>query len=292
MSTMVFQLLITGIAYGMIYSLVGIEYTLVWNSSGLLNFSHDKLITLGAYIFGGSMIIKMNLNNPVAIILTLAIMGVVGALLAAGVFNRLHSMRSNIFAIIGTVVLAKIISEFIRLFWGSGNMRVSGWLDKTYFVGGFAITSANIVIIVVAILLVAVLQAFFKFTKTGKAMRCVEQNKRAAALMGININRSICITTALSAMICAVIGFLVIPLVNISATMATTIGLKGFCSGVIGGFGYIPGAIAGGIFIGVVENLATIFIPAVYKDAVSFLLLIVFLLIKPTGFLGKHAQGR
>ncbi len=289
METMIVQLLISGIAYGLIYALVGIEYTLVWNSSGLLNFSHDKLITLGAYIFGGSMILQMNMAYPVAIIVSLAVMGAVGALLAAGVFNRLHSMRSNIFAIIGTVVLAKIISEFIRLFWGSGNMRVSGWLDQTYMVGKFAITSANIVICIVAVTLVVLLQIFFKFTKTGKAMRCVEQNKKAAALMGINVNKSICITTGISSIICAVIGFLIIPLVNISATMAATIGLKGFCAGVIGGFGYIPGAILGGIFIGLVENMATLFIPAVYKDAVSFILLIVFLVIRPSGFLGKRA---
>lgn len=286
---MVIQLLITGIAYGLIYSLVGIEYTLVWNSSGLLNFSHDRLITLGAYIFGGSMILSLNLNYPVAIIVTLAIMGCVGALLAMGVFNRLRSMRSNIFAIIGTVVLSKIIAEFIRLFWGSGNMRVPGWLSGTVRIGNFAITVANIVITVVAIVLVIVLQLFFKFTKSGKAIRCVQQNKKASALMGINVNRSICITTGISTIICAVVGLLVIPLVNISATMAITIGLKGFCAGVIGGFGYIPGAIVGGIFIGIIENLATLVIPAVYKDAVSFIFLIVFLVVKPTGFLGKRA---
>lgn len=289
MSTMAVQLLITGIAYGLIYALVGIEYTLVWNSSGLLNFSHDRLITLGAYIFGGTMIIKLNLAHPLAIIISLMIMGAVGAALAAGIFNRLYSMRSNIFAIIGTVVLSKIISEFIRLFWGSGNMRVSGWLSKTYLIGGFAVTQANVVIMVVAILAVVALELFARYTKPGKAMRCVEQNKKAAALMGINVNQSIMFTTAISAMLCGMIGLLVIPLVNISATMANTIGLKGFCSGVIGGFGYIPGAIVGGIFIGIVENMATMFIPNVYKDVVSFLLLIIFLVIKPTGFLGKHA---
>lgn len=289
MATMVIQLLITGIAYGLIYALVGIEYTLIWNASGLLNFSHDKLITLGAYIFGGSMIIRMNLQWPLAIILSLAIMGGVGAALAAGIFNRLYSMRSNIFAIIGTVVLAKIISEFNRLFWGNGNMRVSGWLSKVYFINGIAVTEANVVILFVAIAAVVLLEVFFKFTKPGKAMRCVEQNKRASELMGINVDRSIILTTALSAILCGLIGILVIPLVNISATMANTIGLKGFCAGVIGGFGYIPGAIVGGIFIGIAENIAMIFIPNVYKDVVSFILLIVFLLIKPSGFLGKRA---
>lgn len=289
MELMVIQLLITGVAYGLIYSLVGIEYTLVWNSSGLLNFSHDRLITLGAYVFGGSMIIQYNLDYPLAIILSLAVMGAVGAIIASQVFNRLYSMRSNIFAIIGTVVLSKIIAELIRLYWGSGNMRVSHWLDKTYMIGKVAVKQANVVICLVAIALVTLLELFSKYTRPGKAMRCVEQNKKAAKLMGINVDASICLTTAISAMICATIGLLVIPLVNISFTMAITIGLKGFCSGVIGGFGYIPGAILGGIFIGIVENLATLVIPPVYKDVVSFVFLIIFLLIKPSGFLGKKA---
>lgn len=289
MTLMIIQLLITGVAYGMIYSLVGIEYTLVWNSSGLLNFSHDRLITLGAYVFGGSMIIRYNLNYPLAIILSLAVMGAVGALIASQVFNRLYNMRSNIFAIIGTVVLSKIIAELIRLYWGSGNMRVSHWLDKTYMIGTVAVKQANVIICVVAIVLVILLELFAKYTRPGKAMRCVEQNKKAAYLMGIDVNASICLTTAISAMICATIGFLVTPLVNISFTMAIAIGLKGFCAGVIGGFGYIPGAILGGMFIGVVENLATIVIPPVYKDVVSFAFLILFLIIKPSGFLGKKA---
>lgn len=291
--TMLIQLLITGIAYGAIYALVGIEYTLVWNSSGLLNFSHDKLITLGAYIFGGSMIIKYNLDQPVAIVISLIIMGAVGGALAAGIFNRLYNMRSNLFAIIGTVVLSKIIAELLRLIWGPGNMRVQGWLSKVYVVeaGGnkYAVTQANIVILVVSIVAIVLLELLFKKTKVGKAMRCVEQNKKAAALMGIDVDKSIMITTGLSAVICGLIGLLVIPLVNISTTMAVTIGLKGFCSGVIGGFGYIPGAIVGGVFIGIVENIATMFIPNVYKDVVSFLLLIVFLVIKPSGFLGNRA---
>ena len=107
--------------------------------------------------------------------------------------------------------------------------------------------------------------------------------------MGINVSQNICITTGISAIICATIGLLTIPLFTISTTMATSIGLKGFSAGVIGGFGYIPGVIAGGIFIGIVENLAVTVLPAVYKDVVSFVLLIIFLLVKPSGFLGKRA---
>ena len=138
-----------------------------------------------------------------------------------------------------------------------------------------SLQEANVIICVVSAIVVAALQCFLTFTKTGKAMRCVAQNKKAATLMGINVSQNICITTGISAIICATIGFLTIPLFTISTTMAASIGLKGFSAGVVGGFGYIPGVIVGGIFIGIVENLAVAVLPAVYKDVVSFALLIL-----------------
>jgi branched-chain amino acid transport system permease protein len=132
------------------------------------------------------------------------------------------------------------------------------------------------------------LQLFFKTTKMGKAMRCVQQNKTAATLMGINVTSNINLTIAISAVICSAIGIMVIPLFTIDLTIANMIGLKGFASGVIGGFGYLPGAILGGIVIGIVENLSTLVIPTLYKDCVAFVLLIVFLLVKPSGLLGHR----
>ena len=126
-------------------------------------------------------------------------------------------------------------------------------------------------------------------TKTGKAMRCVSQNKKAAELMGINVKQNIRITGAISAVICMIIGFMVIPLYNVSLNMASMIGLKGFASGVVGGFGYLPGCIVGGILVGLIESMSAFVIPSVYKDAVAFLVLIVFLMVKPSGILGKKA---
>ena len=116
-------------------------------------------------------------------------------------------------------------------------------------------------------------------------MRCVAQNKTAAASMGIDIDRSINITTGLSCVICGIIGVLTIPLFTISLTMSNMIGLKGWAAGIVGGFGYIPGTILGGLLIGVVESLAILVIPTVYKDIVAFVFLIVVLLIRPGGFM-------
>ncbi len=283
------QLLVSGLAMGFIYALVGIEYTLVWNSTGLLNFSHDKLIMLGAYLFGGTFVLGMGFSNPLAIVLAFVIMGLIGVLIANGIFNPLRTMQSMIFAVMGTMILGRIIKEACRLIWGPAPFAISGWLSGNIRIGKISISNANIIICLVSLLVVIGLQLFLNFTKTGKAMRCVAQNKKAAALMGINVTQNICITTAVSAIICSIIGILIIPLFNVSTTMSNSIGLKGFSAGVIGGFGYLPGAIIGGIIIGIVENLAVMVLPAVYKDVVSFVLLILFLLVKPTGLLGKRA---
>ena len=143
------------------------------------------------------------------------------------------------------------------------------------------------IIIVVSIIIVAALQVFFYHTKTGKAMRCVQQNKTASTLMGINVTSNINFTIALSAVICSCIGMLVVSLFSVSLTMSSMIGLKGFAAGVVGGFGSFPGAIIGGIVIGVVENISTLVIPPLYKDCISFVLMIVFMLVRPQGILGK-----
>lgn len=280
------QLIVSGIAMGFIYALVGIEYTLIWNASGVLNFSHDKLITLGAYIFGGTYIIGLGMGYVPGIILSLIAVALIGLVIARVIFIPLRNM-TMIYTIMATVMLGKIIIEFVRLFWGPVPFSVPGFLIGTVKVGGVVISIANIAIIVVAALCVGALQLFLYKTKPGKAMRCVAQNRNASQLMGIDVKHVMMITVAISMMICCLIGLLVSPLLNISTTMSNMIGLKGFAAGVIGGFGYLPGAIIGGLVIGIIENLASMVLPSVYKDIVAFVLLVAFLLISPKGLTGK-----
>lgn len=280
------QLIVSGIAMGFIYALVGIEYTLIWNASGVLNFSHDQLITLGAYIFGGTYIIGLGMGYVPGIILSLIAVALIGLVIARVIFIPLRNM-TMIYTIMATVMLGKIIIEFVRLFWGPVPFSVPGFLIGTVKVGGVVISIANIAIIVVAALCVGALQLFLYKTKPGKAMRCVAQNRNASQLMGIDVKHVMMITVAISMMICCLIGLLVSPLLNISTTMSNMIGLKGFAAGVIGGFGYLPGAIIGGLVIGIIENLASMVLPSVYKDIVAFVLLVAFLLIRPKGITGK-----
>lgn len=282
------QLIISGLALGFIYALVAIEYTIIFNSTGLLNFSHDKFIMFGTYVFAAQFVVGMGANPVIGVLATVLTMFVFGVLVSTGIFNPLRNMTSPIFAVMGTVFLGRILAESARLIWGPIPFTVPGFLKGTYKFGEIIITKANLTIIGVSIILVIALQLFFKKTKTGKAMRCVQQNKTASVLMGINVSKNINLTIALSAIICAVIGIMVIPLFTIDFTIANMIGLKGFAAGVVGGFGYLPGAIVGGVIIGIMENLSTLVIPTLYKDCIAFVLLITCLLIRPSGLLGHR----
>lgn len=282
------QLLITGIAMGFIYALVGIEYTLIWNATGLLNFSHDKFILFGAYIFAGTYVLSLGLPIGLAILCTMITMFLFGIVTAFIIFNPLSKLSTNLFAVIGTVILGRIIIESVRLIWGPLPFTLNNFMRGSVKFGSVVVSKSHLVIILVCSIITAGLQVFFKTTKTGKAMRCVSENKTAASLMGINVPMNIAFTVGLSAIICSCIGILVVPIFNVELQMSSMIGLKGFASGVIGGFGYLPGAILGGILLGVVEIFGSMILPSVYKDCLSFVLLIIFLLIKPSGILGNR----
>lgn len=287
MMVQVLQLLISGIAMGFIYALVGVEYTLIWNATGLLNFSHDKFIMLSAYFFAGTYVLGIGLPVGLSVVFTLVTMFLFGIAAALLIFNPLSKMSSNLFAVIGTVILGRIITECIRLIWGPLPFSLNHFLKGTYYIGELSISKAYVFIIVICALITVGLQVFFKTTKVGKAMRCVSNNKVAASLMGINVPMNIAFTVGLSAMVCSVVGILVVPLFNVDMSMSGMIGLKGFSAGVIGGFGYLPGAIAGGLIMGIIENIGSMVFPSVYKDCISFVLLILFLLVKPDGLLGR-----
>ena len=280
------QLIVSGIAMGFIYALVGIEYKLIWNTSGVLNFSHDKMITTGAYIFGGTYILGLGMDFIPGILLSLITVALLGIVVARVIFIPLRNM-TMIYTIMATVMLGKIIVEAIRLLWGPVPFSVPGFLIGTVKAGDVVISIANIAIIAAAAFCVLALQLFLYKTKPGKAMRCVAQNRKAAQLMGIDVRTVMTVTVMISMMICCLIGLLVSPLLNITTTMSNMIGLKGFAAGVIGGFGYLPGAILGGLCIGIVENIASMVLPSVYKDIVAFVLLVGFLLIRPAGITGK-----
>lgn len=284
--TMVLQLLVSGIAMGFVYALVGIEYTLIWNSMGLLNFGHEKVIMLGAYIYAGTMILDLGMGYIPGVAGAIILVAALGVIVAIGIFIPLRNMN-RLCAIMATVMVGNIINEAVRLYYGPEAMTVKGFMSGTFRMGTLVIARAYIYIIAIAIVIVLLLNLFMKRTKVGKAMRCVASNKTAAALMGINVRSNMAITTAISFAICCVLGIAIIPISSVNASMATMISLKGFAAGVIGSFGSLPGAILGGLILGIAENIAGMVFPSTFKDVVAFIFLIAVLLVKPTGVLGS-----
>lgn len=283
----IIQLIVSGIAMGFLYALIGIEYTLIYNASGVLNFSHDKTVTLGAYVFAGMFVLGFGWNSLPSAIASIVLMGLYGVAVAYLIFIPLRKQKSMIFTIMATIMLGKVMMEAACLIWGGNAFTIPDFMSGTYQLGQAVISKANLFLIVAAIVIVAALQFFLQKTKQGKAMRCVAQNRTAASIVGIDVNRNMAITIAISAIICCCIGILIVPLYNVNSTMSNMIGLKGFASGVLGGFGYLPGCIVGGLVLGIVENIASMILPSIYKDVVAFILLIAFLLFRPQGILGK-----
>ena len=237
---MVLQLLATGAAMGFVYCLVAIEYSLIWNSCQLLNFAHTQLIMLGAYIFGGTFVLGLGASYLLGAAGALAVMAVVSLLLAALVFIPLKDVP-RLYAIIATLMVGTIITESCNFLWGYFPLSLTGYLSGVVRIGNVVLARVYLYIVAVAIVVIVALTCFMKLTKTGKAMRCVAENKSMSAMVGINVRANMMVTITISCLICALVGILTVPLFSISTTMSTTIATKGFVAAVFGGFGYDPG---------------------------------------------------
>ncbi len=289
MQNVLFQLIVSGTAMGFVYALVAVEYTLIWNACGLLNFSHEKIIMLGGYMFVGTCITMFGMSNLLSALLAILLLGVFGILIAVVIFIPLRN-QSRLIAVVATVMLGQILNEAAVLVWGPVALMPKNFLSGVFQIMGATIAKSYVYIIMISIFIIIALQFVFKRTKFGKAMTCVSIHKTAASLMGINVKASMVITLMISFMICAVIGIITAPIFTVKQQMATMIALKGFCAGVIGGFGSLPAAIAGGLILGIVENLAGLVLPAVFKDAVAFTLMILFMMFSPKGLIGVKQE--
>lgn len=284
-SSVLLQLLVTGVAMGFVYTLVAIEYMLVFNACGLLNFSHGATIQLGGYVFVGTCLSQLAMKNLPATALAVLALGLFGLLIAYVIFIPLRS-KSKLIALVATSVLGEFLSKSEILVWGPVALRPKRFLSGVVKIGSATIPRSYLSIIVIAVILIVVLQLIMKYTKVGLGMTCVKLNSTAASLMGVNVKSSIAVSIAISCMICCVIGIVMAPVYTVYDGMSNMISLKGFCAGVIGGFGNLPAAIVGGLMIGIVECLVSMCLPSVYKDVAAFLLMIVFLLFFPNGVVG------
>lgn len=281
--------LINGISLGSVYAIIALGYTMVYGIAKMLNFAHGDVIMVGAYM-SFCATTYLNLPIPVAILAAMVICTILGIVIEGLAYKPLR--RAGSLAVLITAIgVSYFLQNIALLIWGSAPKSFSSAVkfgSLSLFDGGLIITSETVVTILANIVIMIALTTFTKSTKTGKAMRAVSEDKDAAELMGINVNKTISITFAIGSALAAIAGVLLCSAYPVLVpTTGAMPGIKAFTAAVFGGIGSIPGAMLGGILLGIIEILGRSYISSQLSDAIVFGVLIVVLLVKPTGLLGK-----
>lgn len=283
-----FQQIINGISLGSIYALIALGYTMVYGIMRLINFAHGDIYMLGAYV-GFFVTTQLQMGFFPALICAMIVIGITGVLIEKLVYKPLRS--SSKISILITAIGMSLFIEYTTMYFLTPQPRTfPPVLPNTIFhLGDIIVSFQQLVILGSTVVLMLLLWYIVQYTKMGKAMRAVSYDTDAALLMGINVDHVISFTFALGSALAGAAGVLVGIYYNtIDPLMGIMPGLKAFIAAVLGGIGIIPGAMMGGLILGVVEALVSGFISSTFRDAAAFGILIVILLIKPTGLLGKN----
>lgn len=287
------QQLINGLSLGSIYALIALGYTMVYGIINLINFAHGDIYMLGAYI-GFAVTTFLHLGFIPAILISMVSCALIGIVIEKVAYKPIRN---------STRIAALITAIAVSLFLEYGTMYFVKPDTRTYpqvldskninLFNGVILNTSDIYIIVITVLLMILLQYIIYKTKMGKAMRAVAQDKEAAEYMGISINNTISFTFAVGSALAGAAGVLVGVYYNtINPLMGIVPGLKAFIAAVIGGIGIVPGAVLGGYFLGMTETMVSAYGGSLYKDGVAFAILIIMLLIKPNGLLGKNTKEK
>lgn len=288
------QQLINGINLGSIFALIAIGYTMVYGIIKLINFAHGDIMMLGAYM-SYIFLVSFPLNLPVIVIIGLVmLLGAVFGILIEFLAYRKLRKAPRISALITAIGVSLFLENLAqKIFGATPKVQVQFISVEPVNIFGFRVSQLTIYTIVISIVMMILLTLFVHKTKPGKAMRAVSQDQDAARLMGINVNRVISLTFALGSALGALAGvFYSVAYTRVSAYMGLMPGLKAFVAAVLGGIGNIGGAVLGGYLIGVAETLTKAYISTEWADALVFVILILVLLVKPTGILGKNIKEK
>jgi branched-chain amino acid transport system permease protein len=281
------QLLFTGIGVGSIYALVALGFALIYRATNVVNFAQGDFAMLGAF---SMVVLAIDLELPywLAIPITLALLIGFGALFNLAVYYPLRN-RSFLPVIISTIGASILLENGVLATYGPRPQTLDGMFPDLpgFSVGDVFLDTQYIVILVVTVAMVALQYVFFERTLIGKKMQATSQDKEMASLLGIPVMTMIMITFMYSAMLGGLAGILVAPVLFVTVGMGSTIALKAFAASIIGGFGDVKGAIVGGLALGVIETFGASYISVPYKDAFAFLVLFVFLLVRPQGIFGE-----
>ena len=287
--------LINGISLGSIYAVIALGYTMVYGIAKMLNFAHGDVIMIGAYV-AYAITTGLNLPPAVTIIISMLVCTVLGITIEKVAYKPLRK-ASSLSVLITAIGVSYFLQNSALLFLFKGKPvnfnSIITVPDIKLFDNQVVISGETSTAIVVSVIIVIALSLFIKKTKTGKAMLAVSEDKGAAQLMGVNVNRTITITFAIGSALAAVAGILLCSAYP-SLTHATGAmpGIRAFVAAVFGGIGSIPGAMIGGILLGVIENLSKAYISPQLADAIVFGVLIIVLMVKPTGLLGKKINEK
>ena len=290
----VLQYLINGLSIGSIYAIIALGYTMVYGIAKMLNFAHGDVIMVGAYI-SYCVMIYLKMPPVVAILAAIVVCTVLGVLIEALAYRPLRG-TSSLAVLITAIGVSYFLQNAAQLIWGVAQKTYSSVVTMEsvrLFDGKILITGEVIVTIITSAVVMVCLTLFTSKTRTGKAMRAVSEDRDAAQLMGINVNRTIAVTFAIGSALAAIAGVLLCSASPaLKPTTGSMPGIRAFTAAVFGGIGSVPGAMLGGILLGVIEELCKGLISTQFSDAIVFGVLIIVLLVKPTGLLGKQIQEK
>ncbi|MBC8014112.1 MAG: branched-chain amino acid ABC transporter permease [Sporomusaceae bacterium] len=286
------QQLINGVSLGSIYALIALGYTMVYGIIKLINFAHGDIYMVGAYVaFFATTVLKLSFFP--ALLLAMITAAVVGVIIERLAYKPLRYAPR--IAVLITAIGVSLLLEYGGILLVSPQPRTFPAIFQAdvYTFGNIVVNSQQILILAVALSLMVILTYVVHRTKIGKAMRAVSFDTDAARLMGIDVDRVISITFAIGSSLAAAAGMLVGVYYNsIDPLMGIMPGLKAFVAAVLGGIGVIPGAMLGGILMGIIEALVSGFISSTFRDAAAFAILIIILLFRPAGLLGKNVREK
>ncbi len=282
--------LINGLSLGGIYAMIALGYTMVYGIAKMLNFAHGDIIMVGAYM----IFVFMATGQPfIAIFMSIIICVALGIIVELLAYKPLRG-ASPLAVLITAIGISYLLQSLAQIIFGSTNKMVTVFELKQIKFLGVNLSAASLITLAVTVVVMIVLTLFIKKTRLGRAMVAVSEDKGAAQLMGVPVNRIISVTFAIGSALAALAGlFYLMKAPSVSPTLGAMPGIKAFTAAVIGGIGSIPGAMLGGILLGVVESISYRFSAiSPYTDAIEFSILIIILLVKPTGFLGKKRREK